>query len=187
MLWEARAASAAGARDPTRGLTLMTLSLATSLDALAVGLSMALLGVVVWLPCVVTGIVTAALSAVGTTFGGQIGPRWEHWAEAIGGMVLIAMGAKALSGSILWASRTLPLRRVKGTGPSFRPTGCQQNAFFRPKNGPVPSQPVNAYGGMGATACGANDGGDSVGAGAGGAGGGAGMAARVGGADENGG
>ena len=65
-------------RDPTRGLTLVTLSLATSLDALAVGLSMALLGVAVWIPSVVTGIVTAALSAVGITFGGRIGPRWEH-------------------------------------------------------------------------------------------------------------
>jgi putative Mn2+ efflux pump MntP len=96
MLWEARRKSRRSKRDPTRGLTLITLSLATSLDALAVGLSMALLGVVVWLPCVVTGIVTAALSAVGTTFGGQIGPRWERWAEAVGGMVLIAMGARAL-------------------------------------------------------------------------------------------
>ena len=102
MLWEARSRkSRRNNRDPTRGLTLITLSLATSLDALAVGLSMALLGVVVWLPCVVTGIVTAALSAVGIRFGGQIGPRWEHWAEAIGGIVLIVMGVRVLMAHLM--------------------------------------------------------------------------------------
>ena len=97
MLWEAQAGRRRPSnRDPTRGLTLVTLSLATSLDALAVGLSMALLGVAVWIPSVVTGIVTAALSAVGITFGGRIGPRWEHWAEALGGLMLIAIGARVL-------------------------------------------------------------------------------------------
>ena len=74
----------------------MTLSIATSLDALAIGMSMALLGVSVWLPAVVIGIITAALSAVGITFGGRIGPRWERWAEAGGGIVLIAIGLKVL-------------------------------------------------------------------------------------------
>ena len=97
MLWEARHdKKAENERDPTRGLTLVTLSIATSLDALAVGMSMALLGVSVWLPAVVIGIITAALSAVGITFGGRIGPRWEHWAEAGGGIVLIAIGLKVL-------------------------------------------------------------------------------------------
>ena len=67
----------------------MTLSIATSLDALAVGMSMAFLGVSVWIPAVVIGIITAALSALGITFGGRIGPRWEHWADAAGGIVLM--------------------------------------------------------------------------------------------------
>ena len=63
MLWEARRKKDAESnRDPTRGLTLLTLSLATSLDALAVGVSMALLGVSVWTPSVVIGVVTAALT-----------------------------------------------------------------------------------------------------------------------------
>ncbi len=97
MLREAHREKEADAqRDPTRGLTLVTLSIATSLDALAVGVSMALLGVSVWLPAVVIGIITAALSAVGITFGGRIGPRWERWAEAGGGIVLIAIGLKIL-------------------------------------------------------------------------------------------
>ena len=72
MLWEAcHEKKKMDNNDPTRGLKLVTLSLATSLDALAVGMSMALLGVSVWLPSVVIGIVTATLSAIGITFGGQ--------------------------------------------------------------------------------------------------------------------
>ena len=97
MLWEARSGvKAENDRDPTRGLMLVTLSIATSLDALAVGMSMAFLRVSVWIPAVVIGIITAALSALGITFGGRIGPRWEHWAEAAGGIVLIAIGLKVL-------------------------------------------------------------------------------------------
>ena len=97
MLWEARRQKTAGDdRDPTRGLTLVTLSIATSLDALAVGMSMAFLGVLVWIPAVVIGVVTATLSAVGITFGGRIGPRWERWAEAAGGLVLILIGLRTL-------------------------------------------------------------------------------------------
>lgn len=97
MLWEARSEEKSeDSRDPTRGLMLLTLSIATSLDALAVGMSMALLGVSVWIPAVVIGVITAALSAIGITFGGRIGPRWEHWAEAAGGIVLILIGLKIL-------------------------------------------------------------------------------------------
>jgi manganese efflux pump family protein len=97
MLWEAhREKRAENERDPTRGLMLVTLSIATSLDALAVGMSMAFLGVSIWIPSVVIGIVTAALSAIGIAFGGRIGPRWGHWAESAGGAVLILIGLKVL-------------------------------------------------------------------------------------------
>jgi len=93
MLWEAGAGKKSNSdADPTRGLMLLTLSLATSIDALAVGVSMALLGVSVWLPSVVIGLITAALSAVGITFGGRLGMRWQHWAEIAGGGVLILIG-----------------------------------------------------------------------------------------------
>ena len=56
-------------RDPTRGWMLVTLSVATSLDALAVGLSMAFLHVSIWLPSIVIGIVAGALTTFGITFG----------------------------------------------------------------------------------------------------------------------
>ncbi len=97
MLWDARAEKKAQhAGDPTRGVTLLTLSLATSIDALAVGMTMALIGVSVWLPSVVIGLVTATLTAIGVTFGGRIGARWERWADVIGGCVLILIGLKLL-------------------------------------------------------------------------------------------
>lgn len=102
MLWEARGEKDCQSnRDPTRGLTLITLSLATSIDALAVGLSMALLGVSVWLPSVVIGVVAAAMSALGITFGSRLGSRWEHWAEAIGGVVLILIGLQVLASHLV--------------------------------------------------------------------------------------
>ena len=102
MLWEARGAKEAGGNtDPTRGVVLLTLSVATSIDALAVGLSMAFLGVAVWGPSVVIGVVTATLTAVGVWFGSRIGSRWSRWAEAAGGCVLILIGARLLLGH-LW-------------------------------------------------------------------------------------
>lgn len=83
-------------KDPTRGLSLITLSIATSLDALAVGLSMAFIGVSVWLPSVLIGLVACILSAAGIVFGNRIGPQWGPWAERVGGCVLIFIGLRIL-------------------------------------------------------------------------------------------
>lgn len=100
MLWEARGnreeTNDSASKDPTRGASLVMLSVVTSIDALAVGVSMALLGVSVWLPSVVIGLVTACLSAVGISFGGRIGPRWGRWAEVAGGIVLILIGVRVV-------------------------------------------------------------------------------------------
>jgi putative Mn2+ efflux pump MntP len=82
--------------DPTRGFLLVTLSVATSIDALAVGLSMAFLKVSVWMPAVVIGLVAAALTALGIHFGQRLGQRVGRWAEAAGGSVLLLIGAKIL-------------------------------------------------------------------------------------------
>jgi putative Mn2+ efflux pump MntP len=97
MLWEAwHAAADAERMDPTRGWQLVTLSVATSLDALAVGLSLALIGVSVWMPSVVIGLVTATLTALGIGFGSRIGQRWGRSAEIAGGCVLLLIGLKIL-------------------------------------------------------------------------------------------
>jgi putative Mn2+ efflux pump MntP len=97
MLWESRQAHLPADRgDPTRGLTLVVLSVATSLDALAVGLSMAILQVAVWFPAAVAGVVAALLSAVGITWGTRLGRRWGQAAEIIGGTVLLLIGVRIL-------------------------------------------------------------------------------------------
>jgi putative Mn2+ efflux pump MntP len=102
MLWEAtRPTQSKSGRDPTRGLSLVALSLATSLDALAVGLSMAFLRVSMWWPAVVIGVMTAAMTALGITFSSRIGSRFGHWADAAGGSVLILIGLWMLAGH-LW-------------------------------------------------------------------------------------
>jgi manganese efflux pump family protein len=99
MLWEAWRNEEDRLRDdPTRGLTLVTLSVATSLDALAVGMSMALLGVSVWGPAVVIGLVAFTLTAVGILFGSRLGRGWGRWADALGGTVLMVIGTR-----ILWS------------------------------------------------------------------------------------
>jgi len=82
--------------DPTRGWSLVTLSVATSLDALAVGLSLGVLGVSIWLPSIVIGLVAAGMSLFGIVLGSRLGRRTRRWAECLGGMILIAIGLHIL-------------------------------------------------------------------------------------------
>ncbi len=82
--------------DPSRGWTLVLLSVATSIDALAVGFSLALLKVQIWLPALVIGIVCAALSASGVRLGRELGPLVDKRMELVGGLVLIAVGVRIL-------------------------------------------------------------------------------------------
>ncbi len=82
--------------DPTRGLSLVLLSLATSIDALAVGLSFAFLGLSIWYPCLVIGLVTGALTALGMLFGARLGARLGKNVEILGGLILIGIGCKIL-------------------------------------------------------------------------------------------
>lgn len=84
--------------DPTRGKTLVILSFATSIDALAVGISLAVLDILIWFPALVIAVVATALTALGLHLGcflgsaGKIGSR----AEIAGGLVLLAIGLKIL-------------------------------------------------------------------------------------------
>jgi putative Mn2+ efflux pump MntP len=82
--------------DHTRGWTLVLLSIATSIDALAVGLSMAFLGVAIWIPSVIIGIVAAAMTAFGMICGGRLGCLFGKRMELIGGLILIGIGLKIL-------------------------------------------------------------------------------------------
>jgi len=80
--------------DPTRKWSLIALSLATSIDALAVGLSMAFLQIEIWTPSVVIGVVAAAMTLVGMVSGRRLGARFGRRMELIGGLILIAIGLK---------------------------------------------------------------------------------------------
>lgn len=80
--------------DPTRGWTLVALSVATSIDALAVGLSMAFIGIEVWVPSVIIGLVAAAMTLIGMVFGKRLGTRFGRRMELIGGIILIGIGIK---------------------------------------------------------------------------------------------
>ncbi len=83
-------------RDPTKGLSLVLLSIATSIDALAVGFSLSVIGVSIWMPALVIGLVAGVLTIAGMLLGGRIGDRWGARVEIFGGLVLIAIGIKIL-------------------------------------------------------------------------------------------
>ena len=57
-------------------------------------MSLALLGVSIWMPSAVIGTVAAGMTATGILLADRLGPRWEAWGEAIGGIVLIVVGLK---------------------------------------------------------------------------------------------
>jgi putative Mn2+ efflux pump MntP len=80
--------------DPSRGWTLVLLSVAVSIDALAVGLSLGLLGVSVWYPAITIGVVTGVLSLIALRLGRTVGGRVGRPVEIIGGLVLIGIGAR---------------------------------------------------------------------------------------------
>ena len=81
-------------KDPTSGWELVMLSVATSIDALAVGLTLALLGSAIIVPALVIGIVAAGFTCAGMLLGRRIGPRWGQRVEIIGGLILLAIGVK---------------------------------------------------------------------------------------------
>jgi putative Mn2+ efflux pump MntP len=82
--------------DPTRGWSLVILSIATSLDALAVGVSVGLLRFSIWVPAVVIGVVTILLTVLATQLGRTAGHYLGKWAERVGGLVLMAIGTRIL-------------------------------------------------------------------------------------------
>jgi putative Mn2+ efflux pump MntP len=84
------------ARDPSRGSTLILLSVATSIDALAIGLTLAMLGNGIWHASLVIGLVTACLSCLAVVVGARIGRRVGQRMEILGGLALIAIGARIL-------------------------------------------------------------------------------------------
>ena len=83
--------------DPTKGMTLISLSVATSIDAFAVGLSFAALQQKVLYPSIIIGIVAFLMTFVGTKIGPMIGRIAGKRAEFLGGLILILIGIKILT------------------------------------------------------------------------------------------
>lgn len=75
---------------------LCLLAIATSIDALAVGVSMAFMEVNILLSAVVIGVVAFCLSVVGGLAGRKLGGLFQQRAELVGGLVLIGIGVKIL-------------------------------------------------------------------------------------------
>lgn len=82
--------------DPTRGWELVFSSVATSLDAAAVGISLAMIGTRIALPALLVGLTAAVLTLAGMGLGRRLGALWGRRLEFVGGLVLIAIGSGVL-------------------------------------------------------------------------------------------
>ena len=80
---------------------MLTLAIATSIDALAVGVTFALLEVDVLTSCLCIGIITFMVCYVGVNIGSVIGEKFNKPAKIVGGFVLIALGIKILVEGLL--------------------------------------------------------------------------------------
>lgn len=87
--------------DPTKGMSLVTLSVATSIDALAVGMSFAMLGIDIVLPSIIIGLVAGAMTVTGMAIGSKLGSLFGRRMELAGGVVLLLIGLKILATHML--------------------------------------------------------------------------------------
>jgi putative Mn2+ efflux pump MntP len=104
MVWEAVNAKDAAScteeeRDKLNVLdlrVLLVLAVATSIDALAVGVSYSVIGAPILFASAIIGVITFVVCLVGCEFGKRIGSHLERWAEVAGGVALIGIGLKIL-------------------------------------------------------------------------------------------
>ncbi len=77
--------------------TMFIMAVATSIDALAVGISLAMAGNVnIWLAALFIGLCTCGFSAAGVKIGNVFGARFEKKAQLAGGLILVILGLKIL-------------------------------------------------------------------------------------------
>jgi putative Mn2+ efflux pump MntP len=80
--------------DPSNVLVLLILALATSIDALAIGITLSLIVSSITVAVIVIGLVTFVLSYLGVFIGKKFGHFFENKIEALGGIILIGLGVK---------------------------------------------------------------------------------------------
>jgi putative Mn2+ efflux pump MntP len=84
------------------GKALLIAGVATSIDALAAGMTLPTLDAAPWLVVALIGLVTFAMSGAGVMLGRVAGDRWGEWAERAGGVILIGLGCKILAEHTGW-------------------------------------------------------------------------------------
>ena len=100
MIKEALSGEEESATPDLSAKAMLPLAVATSIDALAVGISLAMTEAPIFTSVIVIGITTFALSALGVTIGGIFGNKFQKKAEIFGGAVLILLGCKILLESL---------------------------------------------------------------------------------------
>ena len=89
-----RKADPADCNDPTRGLSLLVLSVAASLDALGVGFGMGMLGQGLLFPAIMFGITAGAMTWMSMKLGNRLSMKFGRWVEVAGGLILIAIAVE---------------------------------------------------------------------------------------------
>lgn len=82
--------------DPSRGGSLLVICIATSIDAMAVGLSMAMVKSDIFTPSIIIGVVTLLLSLIGLRAGNFLGEKFGSRMEILGGLILNGIGLRIL-------------------------------------------------------------------------------------------
>ena len=82
--------------DPSNIFVLLALSVATSIDALAIGITLSLITSYIIIAVLIIGLVTFVLSYLGIIIGKKFGHFFENKIEALGGIILIGLGLKIL-------------------------------------------------------------------------------------------
>lgn len=83
-------------QNPFQIWSLLLLSIATNIDALAIGLAFSFLSVSIVMPVIIIGLTTFCMSLIGVIIGNKIGRFFENKIEALGGVILILIGFKIL-------------------------------------------------------------------------------------------
>jgi putative Mn2+ efflux pump MntP len=91
-----------GAPDVVNILAVTYLAIATSIDALAVGISFAFLNMPVLVPALIIGAISAGVSWTGVFLGGKLGHLLGRRMDIIGGLILILIGIRILLEHMLW-------------------------------------------------------------------------------------
>ena len=88
--------------DKTDFKTMIGLAIATSIDALAIGVTFAILRINIFTTSLIIGLITFVISVIGVQIGSKVGNKYGKKAEAFGGIVLIIIGIKTLISHLIY-------------------------------------------------------------------------------------